>query len=226
MSHARARDAVQAAFDVPGFIGQLEATGIEAESVTTAADNRKTYLVRPDLGRTLSEVSRQKLLAQARIWGPRDLLILISDGLSALAAQRQGLGVLEPLLKSVRDLGWSVFPVLVVPFGRVKLQDEVGSLLGARQSLMLLGERPGLGSPDSLGAYLTWKPAAVRTDAERNCISNIRAEGLPPAQAAERIFAMLAASLSLQSSGIGLKEVNDFEGKPCGMGAIAMKPPP
>lgn len=206
LSHARARDAVQAPFDPEAMAGALSERGIESTTLSTAAADRATYLARPDLGRKLSEASRRELLSHLRVWGPRDLLILVSDGLSALGAHRQAPAVLERLAARLRARGWSLYPVLIVPLARVKLQDQAGSLLGARQSLILLGERPGLGSPDSLGAYFTWKPSEERSDADRNCISNIRPDGLQPAAAADRLAALLEASAAMRASGVSLKD--------------------
>jgi ethanolamine ammonia-lyase small subunit len=206
LSHARARDAVHAAFDA-GLLGkELADSGIASEPISTAAPDRAGFLARPDLGRTLSEASRILLTERAAAWGPRDLVILVSDGLSALAVHRQAASVLRALIPALERDRWSLYPVLIAPFGRVKIQDEVGRILGARQALVLLGERPGLGSPDSLGAYFTWDPAPERTDAERNCISNIRPEGLPPEDAARKLSALLSASARRRLSGVALKD--------------------
>jgi ethanolamine ammonia-lyase small subunit len=184
----------------------LQRAGVETFRLATAAENRHAFLLRPDLGRRLSDASRRLLQDNGPGWGPRDLAILVSDGLSALAAECQAaatLAVLLPLLRSVR---WSLFPVFVVPFARVKLQDDVGEILGARHTLMLLGERPGLASTDSLGAYLTYRPRSGSTDADRNCVSNIRPEGLPPAVAARKLAHLLLESARLGVSGVALKD--------------------
>jgi ethanolamine ammonia-lyase small subunit len=206
LSHARARDAVYAAFDAEGVWRRLEESGIASEVLATAVADREQYLVRPDLGRILSAESRASLTAHAKAWGRPDLVIIVSDGLSATAAHRQAQPLLQVLVSALKDDGWNLCPILVVPFARVKLQDEIGSILGARQSLMLLGERPGLGSPDSLGAYFTWEPAAAKSDADRNCVSNIRPGGLPPALAARKLASLLASSARLQTSGVSLKD--------------------
>ena len=206
LSHARARDAVHAAFDREALKWQLVTAGIASEFLSTAAASRSAYLLRPDLGRTLSESSRSALEGDAPVWGRRDLVIIVSDGLSSQAAHRQAVPLLKVLLPLLDRAGVTRHPVLVVPFARVKLQDEIGCLLGARQSLMLLGERPGLGSADSLGAYFTWEPGPGKTDADRNCVSNIRPKGLPPAAAAEKLASLLAASARLRLSGVALKD--------------------
>ncbi|MFZ9747877.1 MAG: ethanolamine ammonia-lyase subunit EutC, partial [Opitutaceae bacterium] len=191
LAHARARDAVQASFDAQALAGALAAAGIAHAVAASGATDRASYLARPDLGRRLAPASRRDLEARAAAWGGRALAVLASAGLSAPAAPRPAVPPLAPLRARLTAAGWSVTPVLVVPFARVKLQDELGALLRSRLSLILLGERPGLGVPDSLGAYLTFGPGPGRTDADRNCVSNIRPEGLPPAAAAERLAGLL-----------------------------------
>ncbi len=208
LAHARARDAVQAPFDPASVIAPLVAAGLASESLATAAPDRRAYLLRPDLGRRLDEASREKLSALARTQGfsSPDLVLIVSDGLAAQAAERHAAAVILPLVAALRAAGWRIAPVLIAPFARVKLQDEIGALLGARFSLMLLGERPGLGTPDSLGAYFTARPAPDRTDADRNCVSNIRPEGLPPARAAATLARLLAESARTGLGGVRLKD--------------------
>jgi ethanolamine ammonia-lyase small subunit len=206
LAHARARDAVQASFDVAALGQALAAAGIAHTVAASGATDRATYLARPDLGRRFAEASRQELAARAPDWNRPDLAVIVSDGLSAPATQRHAVPTLQPLLTRLAAAGWRVAPVLLVPFARVKLQDELGALLRCRLSLVLLGERPGLGAPDSLGAYLTFGPGTGRTDADRNCVSNIRPEGLPPAAAAERLAGLLLAAARLGRSGTELKE--------------------
>jgi ethanolamine ammonia-lyase small subunit len=207
LAHARARDAVLNPFHARELAAALQSAGLETFSLSTAAASRQEYLIRPDLGRRLSEDSRQALVEKRAEWGQRDLAVIISDGLSALATEKQALPTALAVLAQLKEAGWSCYPVLVAPFGRVKLQDEVGELLGARHTLMLLGERPGLASPDSLGAYFTFEPRPGKTDADRNCISNIRPEGLPPAEAARKLAFLLNESARLRLSGVGLKDV-------------------
>ncbi len=206
LSHARARDAVMAPFDVDGIAGRFASAGFATQRIATAVAEKKTYLVRPDLGRRLAETSRAELASLAPAWGQRDLVILVSDGLAAQAAERHAVETVTCLAEYLTAAGWSLYPILVAPFGRVKLQDEVGELLGARHALMLLGERPGLGTPDSLGAYLTHHPRATCTDADRNCVSNIRPEGLPPGIAARKLAHLLIESARLGVSGVALKD--------------------
>jgi ethanolamine ammonia-lyase small subunit len=195
-------------FDADSLVANLTHAGIETYRVTTRATNRVSFLLRPDLGRELSADSRAALAQQHAAWGRRDLAIIVSDGLSALAATRQIEPTLVTLLPLLRTAGFSIYPILVAPFARVKLQDEIGELLQTRHTLMLLGERPGLGAPDSLGAYFTFAPAAIRTDADRNCVSNIRPEGLAPVAAAHKLAHLLASSARLGVSGIALKDTS------------------
>jgi len=206
LAHARARDAVLKSFQWESMDEELRRAGFETFRLGTEAADRQVFLKRPDFGRRLSPASRQQLQEQCGKWGKRDLAVLVSDGLSALAAESQVVPTLASLLPVLVGAGWTVFPVFIIPFARVKLQDEVGAILGARHTLMLLGERPGLGSADSLGAYLTYQPGPDRTDADRNCISNIRPDGLPPAQAAEKLARLLLESARLRVSGIALKD--------------------
>ena len=136
---------------------------------------------------------------------------MISDGLSALAAETQAAPLLAKLLPLLGRVGWTVCPIFVVPRARVKLQDEIGELLGVRHVLALLGERPGLGSPDSLGAYFTCQPRYDKTDADRNCVSNIRPQGLPPAEAAKKLAHLLVCSEEQHCSGVRLKETEPIK---------------
>jgi ethanolamine ammonia-lyase small subunit len=205
-SHARARDAVWRDFHPEELAARFRLSGLESRLLSTAAASRSSYLMRPDLGRKLAPESRLSLAGEAAGWGARDLAVIVSDGLSALAAERHALPTLEFLTAQLLSAGWTLFPVFIVPFGRVKLQDEVGEILGARHSLMLLGERPGLGSPDSLGAYFTYQPRSGRTDADRNCVSNIRPGGILPADAARKLAQLLDDSRRLCLGGISLKD--------------------
>jgi ethanolamine ammonia-lyase small subunit len=202
-AHAQARDAVHVALDVAALQAHLEADGWPTITVTSRAESRDEYLRRPDLGRRLSADDAARLQAAAR--GAVDLAVVLGDGLSATAVQRHA----PPLLAALRNalgaaLTWA--PLIVATQARVALADDIGAALQARVALILLGERPGLSSPDSLGAYLTFAPAVGRSDAERNCVSNIRPDGLAPTAAAERIAWLLHESLRRRTSGIALKD--------------------
>ncbi len=223
LDHARARDAVYEPLD-PGSLG------LEHVLVRSAAPDRSTYLRRPDLGRRLAEGT---VLER----GDYDASIVIADGLSAPAVHRHARPVVEALLerltgekparragfrtetkvlsgpKAARRAGlggWRLAPLTVVLQGRVAVGDEIGERLGARMSLVLIGERPGLTSPDSLGAYLTWDPRPGRTDAERNCVSNIRTEGLSYEAAAVTLEFLMSAARSRRLSGVALKDENRY----------------
>ena len=205
LAHALARDAVHQAFDAGQLERHLAALGQPVIHLATQAADRQTYLLRPDLGRRLSAKSQERLatFSQGRSF---DMSIVLSDGLSALAAQRQIPALLAELLPLLTRNGLTLAPLAIVPFARVALQDVVGDALHAKLSLIFLGERPGLGSPDSLGAYLVFNPRVGNTDANRNCVSNIRPEGFPPAAAAQLIHYLLTQSLQRQLSGVGLKD--------------------
>jgi ethanolamine ammonia-lyase small subunit len=208
LAHARARDAVHLPLAVKSLIVELKLQGVESLALASAARNRGQYLKRPDLGRRLSEESRERAAA---VHGDYDVAFVIADGLSALAVQRHAAPLLELVL---RDLDWRIAPVAIVEQGRVAIGDEIGELLGARLVVVLIGERPGLSSPDSLGVYLTWQPRIGRTDAERNCISNIRADGLSCVAAAHKLLFLMNESRRLKLSGVRLKEAAALIGDP------------
>ena len=199
-AHAQARDAVHARLDVSSLAASLAAiTHGEVFRLHSAATDRATYLQRPDLGRRLDEASRACLPA-----GHWDLALIVADGLSAIAVERHVPPLLEQLLPQLED--WRLAPIAVVEQGRVAIGDEIGAALGAQLSVVLIGERPGLSSPDSLGAYITWEPGSGRTDAERNCISNIRIGGLNYVTAAMQLSYYLTEARRRQLTGIALKE--------------------
>ena len=203
LDHAKARDAVHEGFDLASLAAELEPIALPLLLAPSQASDRANYLQRPDLGRKLSPEGRERLAAAN---GDYDLVIILAYGLSATAVHRQGPPLLKTLLPSLA--GWSVAPLVIAPFARVALQDEIGHALGARAALIVLGERPGLGSPDSLGAYLVRDPKSGNTDATRNCVSNIRPEGLPITAAAHRISWLLLESKRLGFSGVDLKDTS------------------
>lgn len=202
LAHALARDAVHQPLDPAELAARwCAAGGLSLIEVRSRAGDRLTYLQRPDLGRRLDEASAASLSAHA---GAYDLAIVLADGLSAPAVQQHAIPLLKALLPLVDHL--KIAPLVVAIQGRVALGDEIGALLGARLMLILLGERPGLSAPDSLGAYLTYAPQVGRLDSARNCVSNIRNEGLPPAAAASKLAWLIDEALARQLTGVNLKD--------------------
>jgi ethanolamine ammonia-lyase small subunit len=206
LAHARARDAVHALFDPDALAAQLGSISQPVLVVHSAARDREEFLRRPDLGRRLAPESRAMVESHAPSERACDLAIIASDGLSAHAAASQCVPLLSVFLPLARGSGWNIAPLIVARHARVALQDEIGSLLKARLSLILLGERPGLGPADSLGVYFTYGPAIGRSDADRNCVSNIREGGLGIADAAHKLHYLVAKSLQLSLSGVQLKD--------------------
>jgi ethanolamine ammonia-lyase small subunit len=206
-AHAQARDAVHLPFDSAGLSSQLTGIGRDSLLLHSAATNRDSYLQRPDLGRKLSDESAQTLREYATANpGGVDLVIVVADGLSALAVHRHTLPFLARLDEQVQAEGWSVAPVVLVEQGRVAVADEIGELMGAKMTVILIGERPGLSSPDSLGLYFTYNPKIGLTDAYRNCISNVRLEGLSYGMAAHRLLYLMREACRRQLSGVNLKD--------------------
>ena len=206
-AHAQARDAVHTPLDVAALAESLAALELDCLHLHSAAKDRDTYLQRPDLGRRLDPDSATRLREHAASHGGGfDLAIVIADGLSALAVQRHSLPFLDRLLEQVQAEGWTLAPVSLVEQGRVAVADEVGELLGAKMTVMLIGERPGLSSPDSLGLYFTYGPKVGLTDAYRNCISNVRLEGLSYGMAAFRLMYLMREACRRQLSGVDLKD--------------------
>ena len=209
---AQARDAVHARLEAATLaatqaeLARASFAGAEVLRLHSAASDRATYLQRPDLGRKLDE--RSRVLLQARPTGEASVAIIVADGLSALAVERHAARLVAELLPLLR--GAPLAPICVVEQGRVAIGDEIGLALGAEISVVLIGERPGLSSPDSLGAYITWAPRPGRTDAERTCISNIRGDlrggGLSYAQAAAQLGYYLTEAKRMQLTGVALKE--------------------
>jgi ethanolamine ammonia-lyase small subunit len=204
-AHAQARDAVHTAFDQATLHQALAERGRQTLALHSAAADRHTYLQRPDLGRQLDEASVALLKTQAPVKG-RDLALVVADGLSALAVHRHALPMLERLDEMAANEGWSLAPVCLVEQGRVAVADEVAQLLGARMVVILIGERPGLSSPDSLGLYFTYAPRVGLNDASRNCISNIRLEGMSYAMAAHKVTFLMREAWRRQLSGVHLKD--------------------
>ena len=206
-AHAQARDAVHLPFDSAGLSAQLAERGRASLLLHSAATDRNSYLQRPDLGRKLSDESAQALRDYALSHPDGvDLAIVVADGLSALAVHRHTLPFLARMEDQIVNDGWSVSPVILVEQGRVAVADEIGELLGAKMVVILIGERPGLSSPDSLGLYFTYNPKVGLTDAYRNCISNVRLEGLSYGMAAHRLLYLMREACRRQLSGVNLKD--------------------
>ncbi|MGC3987488.1 MAG: ethanolamine ammonia-lyase subunit EutC [Pseudorhodoferax sp.] len=206
-AHAMARDAIHAALDTEALTRGLQADGWDSRTVRSAAGDRATYLRRPDLGRQLDVDDAQRLRAEAL--AGCDLCLVVGDGLSSLAIERHAV----PLLSALRaqlPAGLRLAPVVIATQARVALADEIGEALGARLSAMLIGERPGLSSPDSLGIYLTHGPRRGRHDAQRNCISNVRPQGLSYAAASFKLAWLVRESLRRGLTGVDLKDESDL----------------
>jgi len=204
LDHARARDAVHAELDISAIAASLDALGLQTLQVSSCAQNRKDYLRRPDLGRKLDAAS-QDLLASGRR-GPCDLAVVIGDGLSPSAVNAHAVELVRRLVAVLASGGIALGPVVIAMGARVALGDEIGALLGARMVVMLIGERPGLSAPHSLGAYLTFAPKAGCTDAMRNCVSNIHASGLSYDEAAFKVAWLVREGLARGVTGVALKD--------------------
>ena len=207
MAHAQARDAVRTPLDWTALEAQLAQLGLPTQRIASAAADRDIYLRRPDLGRMLDSASRQALSDRRRA---PELLLIIGDGLSSTAVTANAVATITALLSHIRRNEWPLGPVLLASQARVALGDDAGGLLQARAVVMLIGERPGLSSPDSLGAYLTWEPRVGRKDGERNCISNIRSGGLPADEAAFRINWLLCEAFRRRLTGVTLKDESNY----------------
>lgn len=219
LAHARARDAVHEPLDTASLAQALQGvwpTRSPVPLLHSAAANRHVYLQRPDLGRRLDAPSRTVLASHrgAAATAHVDLSIVIADGLSARAVAENAVPLLAALLGQLAAQHWALAPPMIVEQGRVAVGDEVGELLGAKMVVVLIGERPGLSAPDSMGIYLTWAPRVGLTDESRNCISNVRPAGLRHEDAAARLHHLLVQARSRQLSGVGLKDETVLDGAP------------
>lgn len=206
LAHARARDAVHDELDTTQLSTDLAPIGLDVIATASAAEDRQRYLMRPDLGRRLASGAEAKLTSHA---GRHDVVFVIADGLSARAVQRHAQPVLAGIIPALRAEKWNIAPLVIVRHGRVAVGDVIASLLGSDCVAVLIGERPGLTAPDSMGAYLTWQPHSGTTDADRNCISNIRPDGIGYADAAFKIAHLLRAMQARRISGVQLKDDSD-----------------
>src|SRR5471032_3324667 len=205
LSHAQARDAVHQPLDVAALHASLNAAGFATLDAESAAPDREHYLRRPDLGRKLNDESAARLRDCAA--AAFDVVFVVADGLSAYAAARHAVPLLERMRSKLA--GVSIGPIVIARQARVALGDGIGELLRARIVVMLIGERPGLSSPDSLGIYLTYEPRVGKSDAERNCISNVRPEGLGYDPAAFKLHYLLTEAARLKLTGVKLKDDSD-----------------
>jgi ethanolamine ammonia-lyase small subunit len=214
LAHAQARDAVRSALDVAALLEALRERELPAVAVRSGAAGRTEYLRRPDLGRALSDASAALLASfepvPDNLQPATSLTVILADGLSALATQRHAVPLLDALFPMLQigeaDSRWRLTPIVVAEQARVGLGDPIGAALRADVTVMLIGERPGLSSADSLGAYITWRPRLGRCDAERNCVSNIRVGGLDYATAARKIAWYVAEGRRLGLSGVAIRE--------------------
>jgi len=203
LDHARARDAVHTAFDAQHLVAELAGLGLQVGEVSSQARNRRDYLRRPDLGRMLDPDSRRALEQQS---GANEVAIVIGDGLSPAAVNVHAVELVRQLAPRLTEAGISLGHVVVASGARVALGDEIGTVLGARMVVMLIGERPGLSAPDSLGAYLTFAPRIGLTDEKRNCVSNIHGAGLSYEEAAFKIAWLVREGIARQITGVALKD--------------------
>jgi ethanolamine ammonia-lyase small subunit len=207
LAHARARDAVQRDLDPVALAHAIGAIGCEILQLQSAAHDRGTFIARPDLGRILDDTSRTLLERERSSVPAYDCVFIVADGLSAQAVEHHAAALLARVMGRLRVDHWCLAPIAIVRQGRVAIGDEIGALLGANMTVLLIGERPGLSSPDSLGVYLTYDPLPGRINAERNCISNIREpEGLSYAIAAHKLYHLMSESRRRKLSGVHLKE--------------------
>ncbi len=207
LAHAMARDAVHTPFERDMVREDIEMMGLKTLYVDSAATDRSLYLRRPDLGRKLSESSRQMLLdLDSKGY---DVAIVVGDGLSSTAIHQQAAPLIENLTPYLEQLNMTVAPIVLANQSRVALGDEVGELLKSKLVVILIGERPGLSSPNSLGIYMTWDPNTSRLESERNCISNVRLEGLTHDKAAFKLAWLIESAFTTHSSGVALKDMSD-----------------
>ncbi len=218
LAHAQAQDAVHLPLDVEYVIEQLENENLifnqEQEIFTpillhSQAVNRTIYLQRPDLGRRLDKKSIEILKKVNTLKDEKyDLSIVVVDGLSSLAIKENATIFIKKLVEALNfdNQDWNLAPITIVQQGRVAIGDEVGQILNSKTTIVLIGERPGLSSPDSMGLYLTYNPKVGLTDESRNCISNIRIEGLSYEEAIKKAMYLLKESRRLELSGVNLKD--------------------
>lgn len=206
LAHAMARDAVHLPLDTDTLATALTGEGFRVLHAHSAAPDRAAYLLRPDWGRRLADESRQALEREKT--ASSELVVVIADGLSAIAVERHAVAVMKQLRAQI-DTDWSQTPVVLATQARVAIGDDIGEVFGAQLVIVLIGERPGLTAPDSLGAYLTYQPRRGRMNSERNCVSNIHAAGTSYALGAHKIGYLAREALRLKLTGVSLKDDSD-----------------
>ncbi len=222
LAHAQARDAVHVALDTSLMCAGIQGLGLPSVVLHSQATDRLTYLQRPDQGRSLDAASLQTLMLTP--WGRNqdsqrldthyDLALVVVDGLSARAIHHNAVPLMAQLLQRLQTdttQTWTIAPIAVVEQGRVAIGDEVGQHWHANTVVVLIGERPGLSSPDSMGIYITWAPQVGTKDAARNCISNVRPAGLSVSAAVQTLHQLLSQARLLQLTGVGLKDDTDHQ---------------
>ena len=209
LAHAHAKDAVYSRLNVADLQAEISSTGLPVHYIQSQAESRDIYLQRPDLGRLLNKSSVEQL--QQFNGPPADICIIIADGLSATAIHENAGTLVRLLVEKVRPMGYSLAPILLVEQGRVAITDHIGELLRSRLAIILIGERPGLSAFDSMGAYITYAPQPGLTDERRNCISNIREQGLPPVMAVDKLIYLIKSAFRLQLTGVALKDNDDLD---------------
>lgn len=204
LAHAHAKDAVYSHLDLAGLQASLATTGLPIYSIRSQAGDRDTYLQRPDLGRLLNDRSAEQLRQLNS--PPADICLIVADGLSATAVMKNAESVVNQVVQKAQQLDYSLAPIVLVEQGRVAIMDAIGELLQARLAIILIGERPGLSSFDSMGAYLTYAPKPGLTDERRNCVSNIREQGLSASMAVDKLMYLIQMAFRLQLTGVALKD--------------------
>lgn len=206
LDHARAREAVTSELDLGRITADLAKAGLDHDLVTSAAQTRDTYITRPDLGRQLPEAQAKQLSQQPT----PDVAIVLGDGLSGVAVALNGAAFVAQLNTLLSDAGLSCSPVILAQQARVALGDKIAQAMGAKTVVMVLGERPGLSAADGLGVYITQNPNAQTADSARNCISNVRAEGLPIDKAAQQTCALIREMRAAGCSGVALTQTRSL----------------
>lgn len=209
LAHAHAKDAVYSQLDLAELYASLDNTGLPIHALQSRAENRDRYLQRPDYGRLLNDRS-SNYLRQLNS-PPADICLIIADGLSATAIMKNAGTVVSLLVRKLQQAGYSLTPILVVEQARVAITDAIGDVLRPRLAIVFIGERPGLSSFDSMGAYITYAPTSGLTDERRNCISNIREQGLPAEMAVDKLLYLIQSAFRLQLTGVALKDNNGLD---------------